>query len=162
MTPDTLRELVLTRDIPVTPDKLFAAWTQPELMVQWFTPKPWETVRAEVDLRPGGSSLVVMRSPEGEEFPNSGVYLEVVPNQRLVATSAFTKAWDPVDCSDVNALPMMIVIILTFDDLGNGSTRYTATVKHWSVADREKHEAMGFYPGWGLATDQLTELVTKL
>ena len=74
----TDRELVLTRLIAAPREKLFKAWTTPELLVQWFTPKPWETVRAEVALRAGGSSLIVMRGPDGSEFPNRGIYLEVV------------------------------------------------------------------------------------
>ena len=65
---------------------------EPELLKQWFCPKPWRAEVAKMDLRPGGSSLIVMRSPEGQEFPNRGVYLEVVPNERLVFTDAFTEA----------------------------------------------------------------------
>ena len=51
--------------------------------------------------------------------------------------------------------------IITFDAQGTG-TKYTARVLHWSVADREAHEKMGFHQGWGLATDQLQELVATL
>lgn len=149
--PSSGRELVLTRLIAAPRDKVFQAWTDPKLMVQWFTPKPWETVRAETDVRPGGSSLIVMRGPDGTEFPNRGVYLEVVPNQRLVFTDAYTEAWKPSD------KPFMTVT-LTFDDEG-GNTRYTARVVHWTAADREAHEKMGFHEGWGKATDQMAELL---
>ena len=74
------RELVLERIINAPREKVFKAWTDPELMKQWFAPKPYTTPRVENDVRPGGSSLVVMRSPEGQEIPCPGVYLEVVPN----------------------------------------------------------------------------------
>ena len=147
----TDRELVLTRLIAAPREKLFKAWTTPELLVQWFTPKPWETVRAEVDLRAGGSSLIVMRGPDGSEFPNRGIYLEVVPNERLVFTDAYTEAWKPSE------KPFMTGI-LTFEDEAGG-TRYTARVLHWTVADREAHEKMGFHEGWGKATEQLAALV---
>lgn len=53
-----------------------------------------------------------------------------------------------------------MTVILTFEDLG-GKTKYTALVRHWSVADREAHEAMGFEQGWGTATDQPAALVTS-
>ncbi|WP_421954059.1 SRPBCC family protein [Polaromonas sp.] len=149
--PASDRELVLTRLIDAPREKVFKAWTTPELLVQWFTPKPWQTVRAEVDVRPGGASLVVMRGPDGTEFPNRGVYLEVVPNKRLVFTDAFTEAWKPSE------KPFMTGV-LTFDDEG-GKTRYTARVLHWTVADREAHEKMGFHEGWGKATEQLAELI---
>ncbi len=149
--PASDRELVLTRLIDAPPEKVFQAWTDPALMVQWFTPKPWETVRAETDVRPGGSSLIVMRGPDGTEFPNRGVYLEVVPNKRLVFTDAFTEAWTPSE------KPFMTGV-LTFENEG-GKTRYTARVLHWSAADREAHEKMGFHEGWGKATDQLAQLL---
>ncbi len=148
------RELVLTRIIDAPREKVFRAWTEPELLKQWFAPLPWTTPRAETDVRPGGSSLVVMRDPDGNEFPNRGVYLEVVKNERLVFTDAYTKAWEPSE------KPFMTVI-LTFENDG-GKTKYTARVRHWTVADREAHEKMGFHEGWGLCTDQLAALVGKI
>jgi uncharacterized protein YndB with AHSA1/START domain len=151
----TENDLIITRDIPVTPDKLYRCWTEPALMKQWFAPKPWTTPHVEVDLRVGGASLVVMRGPDGQEFPNPGVYLELVPNQKIVATDAYTSAWVP------SAKPFM-TLILSFEDLGNGTTRYTARARHWNAADREAHQKMGFAEGWGRCTDQLAQLATTL
>lgn len=148
------RELMITRVINAPREKVYAAWTQPELMKQWFAPKPWTTPVVQTDVRPGGSSLVIMRGPDGTEMPCPGVYLEVVPNERLVFTDAYTKAWEPSE------KPFMTGI-LTFEDVGGGKTRYTARVRHWTVADREAHEKMGFYPGWNQCADQLEALVTK-
>jgi len=160
VTPTSDRELVLTRIIDAPPEKLFRAWTDPELLKQWFAPLPYTTPHAELDVRPGGSSLIVMRGPDGNEFPNRGVYLEVVENERLVFTDAYTKAWEPSE------KPFMTVI-LTFEDYEGedhegGKTRYTARVLHWVVADREMHEKMGFHEGWGQCADQLAALVAKL
>ena len=149
----TDRELTLTRLIDAPPAKVYQAWTDPALLTQWFTPPPFTTPHAEMDVRPGGASLVVMRGPDGVEFPNRGVYLEVVENRKLVFTDAYSKAWEP------SAKPFMTVI-LTFEDEG-GKTRYTARVRHWSVEDREAHEKMGFREGWGVATDQLAAIVTR-
>jgi uncharacterized protein YndB with AHSA1/START domain len=147
------RELVLTRLIDAPRQKLYRAWTDPELLVQWFAPKPWTTPRAELDVRPGGANLVVMADPEGNEFPYRGVYLEVVPNERLVVTDAYTTAWEPSE------KPFMTAI-LTFEEEG-GKTRYTARARHWTQADREAHEKMGFHEGWGQCADQLAALVAK-
>jgi uncharacterized protein YndB with AHSA1/START domain len=152
--PTSDRELVLTRLIDAPREKLFKAWTDPALLKQWFAPLPWTTPVAELDVRPGGANLIVMRGPDGKEFPNRGVYLEVVKNERLVFTDAYTKAWAPSE------KPFMTVV-LTFEDEG-GKTRYTARVGHWTVADREAHEKMGFHEGWGQCTDQLAALVAKL
>lgn len=153
--PASDRELVLTRLIDAPREKLFQAWTQPELVVKWFAPRPWSTSRAEMDVRPGGSSLVVMRSPEGQEFPNPGIFLEVVKNERLVFTDAYTDAWTPSE------KPFMTVVLTFEDETGpNGpATRYTARVLHWTAADRDAHEKMGFHEGWGQCADQLAELV---
>jgi uncharacterized protein YndB with AHSA1/START domain len=148
------RELIITRLIDAPREKLYRAWTEPELLKQWFAPAPWTTPKAELDVRPGGANLVVMRGPDGNEFPNRGIYLEVVPNKRLVFTDAFTEAWAP------SQKPFMTVI-LTFED-ESGRTRYTARVRHWTVADREAHENMGFHTGWGLCTDQLAALAARL
>jgi uncharacterized protein YndB with AHSA1/START domain len=114
--PETDRELVLTREIDAPREKLFRAWTQPELLKQWFAPLPFTTPHAELDVRPGGSSLIVMRGPDGTDYPNRGVYLEVVENERLVSTDAFTHAWQPSE------KPFM-TLILTFEDIGGGKTR---------------------------------------
>lgn len=148
------RDLVLTCVIDAPREKLFAAWTKPELLKQWFAPLPWTTPSAHTDVRVGGSSLIVMRGPDGNEFPCPGVYLEIVPNERLVFTDAFTKAWEPSE------KPFMTVI-LTFEDQG-GKTKYTARVRHWTIADREAHEKMGFHQGWPMCAGQLAELVAKV
>jgi uncharacterized protein YndB with AHSA1/START domain len=150
----TDRQLVLTRIFDAPPEKVFRAWTEPDLLKQWFAPLPWTTPRAEIDLRPGGANLIVMRNPEGEEFPNSGVYLEVVKNERLVFTDAYTRAWEPSE------QPFMTVV-LTFENAG-GKTHYTARVLHWTVADRQRHEEMGFHQGWGQCADQLADLLKRM
>jgi uncharacterized protein YndB with AHSA1/START domain len=152
--PQDDREVVLTRLIDAPREKLFRAWTDPELLRQWFAPLPYTTPVAELDVRPGGSSLIVMRGPDGGDMPLKGVYLEVVQNERLVFTDAYTKAWEPSD------KPFMTVIV-TFEN-EQGKTRYTARVRHWTVADREAHEKMGLHQGWSKCIDQLAALVATI
>jgi uncharacterized protein YndB with AHSA1/START domain len=65
------RELVLTRIIDAPREKLFRAWTEPELLKQWYAPLPWTTPEAEMDVRPGGASLVVMRGLTQRETRDS-------------------------------------------------------------------------------------------
>ena len=145
------RDLVLRRLIDAPRDKVFKAWTDPSLLKQWFAPKPWTTPRVEVDVRPGGSNLIVMRGPDGNEFPSRGVYLEVVKNEQLVYTDAFTNAWEPSE-------KPFTTVILTFEERA-GKTQYTARVRHWTVADREAHEKMGFHQGWAQCAEQLAVLI---
>jgi uncharacterized protein YndB with AHSA1/START domain len=147
-------ELTLTRLIDAPREKLFRCWTEPALITQWFTPPPWKTIRAETDVRAGGSSNIVMQGPDGTEMPNRGIYLEVVKNEKLVFTDAFTEAWIPSGKA-------FFVCILTFEDEG-GKTRYTARARHWSAEDCKAHEDMGFHVGWGIATDQLAALAATL
>lgn len=153
-TPTDDRELVLTRLIDAPRENLYRCWTEPALLKQWFAPKPYETPVVEVDVRPGGSSLFVMRGPDGQDMANRGVYLEVVPNERLISTDAFTEAWQP------SAKPFM-TLILSFQKQGD-KTLYTARVRHWTAEDREAHEKMGFHVGWGICTDQLAALAATL
>ena len=148
------RELVLTRLIDAPRDKLFRCWTEPALIVQWFTPPPWKTIRAEMDVRAGGASMIMMQGPDGTEVPNPGQYLEVVKNERIVFTDAYTGAWVP------SAKPFFTGV-LTVEDEG-GKTRYTARARHWTVEDARAHEALGFHVGWGIATDQLAALAATL
>ena len=149
------RELVLERIFDAPREKVYRAWTEPKLLKQWFAPKPWTTPGAALDVRPGGASMIVMRDPDGKDYPNPGIYLDVVENEKLVFTDAFTAAWEPSE------KPFMTAII-TFDDLGDGKTRYTARVRHWTVEDRDEHEKMGFNAGWGQCADQLAELLKTI
>ena len=153
--PTTDNDLVLTRVMDVPREKLFRAWTEPALMKQWFAPKPWTISEVETDLRAGGASKIVMRSPEGQDYPNSGIYLEVVKNEKIVFTDAYTAGWTP------SAKPFFTAIV-TFEDAGGGKTKYTATARHWRAEDREAHEKMGFHEGWGQCASQLEALAKTL
>ena len=148
------RDLILMRIIAAPREKVFQAWTDPALLKHWFAPRPWSTPVVATDVRPGGTTLMVMRDPDGKEFPTRGVYLEVVQNERLVFTDAYSKAWEPSD------KPFMTVA-LTFEDEG-GKTKYTACVRHWSIGDREAHEKTGFHQGWTMCAEQLAALVEAL
>ena len=147
-------DLVITRLVDAPREKLYRAWTDPALLKQWFAPKPYTTTEAELDVRPGGASRIVMRSPDGQDMPMHGVYLEVVPNEKLVFTDAYLRAWEP------SPKPFMTVSLTREDE--DGQTRYTARARHWTAEDRDAHEKMGFHEGWGQCLDQLTALVATL
>ena len=148
-------DLVLERVVDVPPALVWKAWTTPELLMQWFTPKPWTTPEMEVDLRPGGIFRNVMQSPEGEKMTNGGSFLEVVPNERLVWTSALLPGFRPAPAR--TGFPHITAAILLAPE--GAGTRYTAVVMHPTEEGRQMHEAMGFHSGWGTALDQLVALV---
>ena len=153
---DPKRDLVLERTVDVPRELVWAAWTNPVHIKKWFTPAPWVTIDCEIDLRPGGVFRTVFRSPEGEEFPNLGCFLEVVPNQKLVWTSALAPGFRPSH-SAFPGVPL-ITAILSFEEQGKG-TRYTAIALHEDEENRKKHEEMGFHEGWGKALDQLVDAI---
>jgi len=154
MKTDPTLDLVLERVVDVPPELVWIAWTKPEHLKKWFTPAPWTVTACEIDLRPGGIFSTTMRSPEGQEFPNVGCYLEVVPQKRLVFTDALRPGYRPAQN------PFMTAII-AIEPHGSG-TRYTATALHHDEAARKKHEEMGFHQGWGTALDQLVAHARKM
>ena len=79
---------------------------------------------------------------------NHGVWLEVVPQERLVFTDACTEGWKPAPD------PFMTAILLLSDAAGGGTT-YTAIARHRSTGTCKAHEEMGFFDGWGTVATQL-------
>ena len=148
-------DLVLERTISAPAEALYRCYTEPALVCQWFCPKPWNVTEARLDVRPGGATYHRMEGPNGEVNDLYGQYVDVVPGRRVVTTDAFTGDWAP------SAKPFLTAIV-TFRDLGDGTTHYRAVARHWSEEDMKTHEAMGFHEGWGKAADQLEDLAKNL
>lgn len=144
---DPERDLVLTRDMTVPRNILWQCWTRPEHLIHWFVPAPHRVTDCRLDVRVGGACNTTFNI-EGHIVENEGVYLEVVENQKLVFTDTYTEGWKPT------AEPFMTAII-TFDDIGNGRTRYTALARHRTAELAKQHAEMGFHSGWGTAATQL-------
>lgn len=149
MTDSAIHELSVTRLIDAPRDAVWRAWT--ERLTEWWCPKPWTTEIIEYDMRPGGRSAMVMRGPNGEESAMEGVFLEVIPAEKVVFSNAFTAGWVP-------QTPFMVGIMTFADE--DGKTRYTGTARHWDEETMRQHEAMGFTDGWGVVAEQL-EAVAK-
>jgi len=150
---DPERDLILERVVDVPRARVWAAWTRPELLRQWFAPKPWTTGECEIDLRPGGRFRAVMWSPEGDEHPSDGCLLEVVENERLVFTDTLGADYRPLDGGFFTG-----AILLAPSGRG---TRYTAIARHKDAETRKQHEEMGFHEGWSQCLDQLVELMGR-
>ena len=150
---DPKLDLKLEREVDVPVDLVWKAWTTPEHLHHWFVPKPWSIGSVKMDLRPGGAFNFVMRSPEGQEFPNFGCYLEVVPQQRLVFTDTLLAGYRP------SAKPFFTAALLLAPTATG--TRYTAIAIHGEEAARKRHEEMGFTTGWGMVLDQLVAFIKQ-
>jgi uncharacterized protein YndB with AHSA1/START domain len=149
--PDPKLDLVLERTLDVPRELVWTAWTTPKHLRQWFAPKPWTIGDCDIDLRPGGSIRFVLRSPEGQEYPNVGCYLDIVPNERLVWTDALLPGYRPSENPFFTAM-------LTLEPHGGG-TKYTAVAIHRDEEGRKKHEAMGFHEGWGTVCGQMVDYI---
>jgi uncharacterized protein YndB with AHSA1/START domain len=148
-------ELVLDLTLDAPAEKLYRCYADPKLLQQWFAPKPWTIKSVDTDIRPGGRFNFVMASPEGQDYPNVGLVLAAEPNKRIVTTDAITPgAFEP-------AGPFMVAEV-TFEDLGDGKTRYCAIARHWNEETLKQHEQMGFHEGWGQTARQLEELAKTL
>lgn len=159
---DPALDLTFERVIDVLPQQVWDAWTQPEQLMPWFCPLPWKTVACTIDLKPGGEFYTVMRSPEGQEFPNTGCYLEVVPNQKLVWTNALAPGFRPVERLAANpdheCAELLFTGIILLEPHASG-TRYRAMAMHTDKDSRARHAAMGFEEGWGAALDQMIAMI---
>lgn len=161
-------QLSFTRDIDTPIDRVWKAWTDPQWLMKWFTPVPWKTIDCEIDLRPGGIFRTTMLSPEGEQFPNMGCYLEVVPERKLVWTNALLPGYQPAPpittthCGTFYFTAMLTLEPLTALGSKATGTRYTATVLHADEAGCKQHEEMGFNAGWNAALDQLIAVAKSM
>lgn len=152
---DPSLDLLLERIVDVPAHLVWKAWTTPELIKQWFTPRPWVTTECVLDLRPGGIFRTAMRGPEGEEHAGDGCVLEVVECRKFAWTSALGPGYRP---QITPAGAFAFTAVLTFEAMGD-QTKYSALVIHADEESKDKHAAMGFHGGWATALDQLVELM---
>jgi len=146
-------DLVFERVVDVPSEMMWKCWTEPTYLVHWFTPAPWKTIDCKIDLRPGGLFHTTMLSPEGQQFPMNGCYLEIVKERKLVWTDALVVDYRPSENPFITAS-------ITFEPVGN-ATSYIAKVLHKDIETRKKHEAMEFHKGWGIALDQMVDYIKK-
>ena len=160
--PDPKLDLVFERYVDVPREWVWDAWTRPDLLMQWFCPKPWQTIECQIDLRPGGLFRTVMHGPEGERLENLGCYLETIDHEKLVWTNALKKGFRPAGEADLKSGCGVgfFVCVLTFETKGKG-TAYKAVLLHSDEATRKHHEEVGFRDGWGAAYEQMVELLKK-
>lgn len=161
---DKTLDLVLERHIDVPKDLVWRALVEPELVKKWFCPKPWQTVDCRIDLRVGGEFYTVMQSPEGQKFPNVGCFLDIIPQQRIVWTSALQPGFRPAAPAsekDKACAAIIFTCIITLETK-KGGTGYKAHVLHSTPQQAKMHEDMGFQEGWGTCLTQLVDVVKSL
>ncbi|ALO27703.1 hypothetical protein LEP1GSC121_1803 [Leptospira borgpetersenii serovar Castellonis str. 200801910] len=156
--PDPKLDLLLERIVDVPRELIWKVWTTPEHLKPWFCPSPWKTIDCEIDLRPGGIFRTTMQSPEGQDFPNVGCYLEVILNEKLSWTDALQPGFRP--SPDPTHPFGFFTGIITLEAHETG-TKYRAIAIHGNETNRKKHQDMGFHEGWGIVLDQLVVYIKK-
>lgn len=151
---DPRLDLTLQRVIPAPRSAIWRAWTEPAQLQQWWVPAPTVARIDQLDVRPGGGFVSSM-SDDGETFvPHTdSIFLVIEPEIRLVFTNAINSAWRPAAPAPV---PMTAEITLADHPEG---TDYRVIVRHGDPADRDRHEELGFFDGWGSVTAALASLV---
>jgi uncharacterized protein YndB with AHSA1/START domain len=150
-------DFAIERFIDAPTRLVWEALTKPEHLKEWYMPKPWGRVsRAEMDVRPGGIISIDIATEDGQDSPNLGCILEVIPMERLVWTSMLFPGYRPAVFDDIP-----ITAIMTMETVGTG-TRYVFTALHRNEADLETNRASGFYEGTEIAVDQFVEHVLAM
>ncbi|WP_033074645.1 SRPBCC domain-containing protein [Sphingopyxis sp. MWB1] len=144
-------QLSISIHIDATPEKVWEVMTQ--RMTEWWCPKPWSVTLDDIDLRTGGRCAMTMHGPNGETMPSDGIFLEVIPGRRFVSTDAV------ILDADGRPAPSEAFMIGGWEIEPDGDgTRYTGWARHWTNEARQKHEDMGFTPGWTAVAEQLKAL----
>jgi uncharacterized protein YndB with AHSA1/START domain len=140
-------ELVLTRVIDAPRERVFEAWTKPELVSKWFAPRPLTLPKCRMDFRNGGTFDMAMRDPNGTEYPFSGTYSEIVPPEKLAWIGQFP-----------NGPAKQIRTTVTFEAQGR-KTKLTVVQIFTVLTPETEPHTKGAKQGWTATLDQLTELV---
>ncbi len=144
-------DVVITRVFDAPRDLVWKAWTDPNIMAQWWGPRGFTNPVCELDVRVGGALRIVMRGC-GNDYPMKGVFLEVAPPERLKFTS--------------------IAVDQDGNHLLEGETTVTFSERNGKTTLSLKSHAVGLVPiapqmlagmeaGWTQSIDKLGELVAR-
>jgi uncharacterized protein YndB with AHSA1/START domain len=142
---DTDKQQVrLVRTIPGDRDEVFRAWTDPELLKEWFGPGEFTIPTAELDVRPGGDYLIVMKAAEGDGMKLTGSFREIEPPDRLVFTWSWRLVWDQAPES---------LVTVEFREVDGGTE---VTIVHGDFDSSD--EGAPYRLGWEGGLDKLEKL----
>ena len=144
--------LRLTRLFHVPRERLFAAWTDPEALMRWFSPSgDYSTPSAEVDLRVGGRYRIQMKAADGSLYTVTGLYRDVRPPERLV----FTWAWEGSRCGGRGLTEFYDTLVTLEFQTVPGGTELTLLHERFPTAEeRDRHRT-----GWTGCLDRLAQVL---
>jgi uncharacterized protein YndB with AHSA1/START domain len=149
-------ELTITRVFDASRENVWKAWTAPEDLKKWWGPKYFTSPFSKIDLRVGGKYLSCMRGPDGKDYWSTGVYREIVPLERLVATDSFAdEKGNVVPASQYGMtgdFPLELLVTVTFEKLGN---KTKMILRHEGIPEGMMRELTE--TGWSESFDKLAE-----
>ena len=161
-----IKELIITREFDAPRERVWKAWTDPEMVKRWWGPEGFTAPSIKIDLRVGGRYIFAMQGPPGSQLEqvgyNAGVFKEVVPNEKLVLTEYMSdKDGNMVDPTvygmDPNFAKESFYTIL-FEDIGSGRTRLTLVFpKPESEAEYQAILNSGMVEGWKSQLNKLEQ-----
>jgi uncharacterized protein YndB with AHSA1/START domain len=142
------RALVLTRIFDAPRELVWRAWTDPKHLAQWWGPQGFTNPVCEIDLRPGGRLRIVMRAPDGVEYPMIGVFREISPPARLVFTNiAVDQVGKPI-------LDGLTTVLFVEQD---GKTKLTLQTRAAVLVDYAAAYLAGMEAGWTQSLERLAD-----
>lgn len=146
------REVVLSRVYDAPRELVFLAWTDPKHVSQWWGPRGFTTTTHEIEVKPGGVWRFIMHGPDGTDYPNKIVYLEVVKPERLVYKHT----------GDDDADPVRFHVTVTFAEVGGKTTLTMRSVFETARERDEVVEKCGAIEGGKQHLERLGEYVAKM
>ena len=140
------RTLVIERVFKAPPEQVFAAWTDPKILAEWWGPESFHTPEYVMDVREGGAWRTVMRNQSGEAHIASGVYREITPPKRLI----MTWGWQQPDGTRGHETE----VALSFEPVAEGTRLRLVQRVFATVENRDNHRM-----GWSSSLDKLEALV---
>ncbi|MCE0499599.1 MAG: SRPBCC domain-containing protein [Methylacidiphilales bacterium] len=158
-------EYVISRVFNAPREMVFKAWTDSKQMAQWWGPRALTVPVCELDAKTGGAFRIVMRRPDGTDYPYKGVYREIVPNERIIFigdTSEHPAHWHELVQKNLpggkNRPIGMLLNIVTFEEI-EGKTRLTVRMRFDAAEMRDAFVKIGMNEGWSQSFDRLGELL---
>jgi uncharacterized protein YndB with AHSA1/START domain len=125
------KDLIVTRFFDAPLEQVWKAWSDPEYVMQWWGPTGFTAPVARIDFREGGTSLVCMRSPEGQDLYNTWTYRKIVPMERIEFVQRFSdkdgKTVEPAEMGLPPDIPREVPHVVTFEARGDGRTEMIVT-----------------------------------
>lgn len=163
------KKIVIERVFNAPREKVWEAWTTPEMVKKWWGPAGFTAPVVEIDFRVNGKYLYAMHGPEGTQFDkdlySAGIFKEIVPLERLVITDYFSdekgNKTSPTEHGLKSDMPEEMTVVVLFEDAGDGKTKLSIV---YSPESQQQYDAMiasRMEEGWGTSLDKLATVVEE-